>query len=227
MYNVLTIAGSDSGGGAGIQADIKTFNALGVYGLSAITALTAQNTLGVFGIQESSTDFFKTQLNAVLSDIKIDALKTGMLASADIVSITAELLQKYEIKNIVVDPVMISKHGAKLLKDDAVENYIKKLIPVSYIITPNLNEAAFLTGINKISSKDKMKEAALKIKNMGAKFIVIKGGHLEEEKASDLFFNGKEYIWLESERYSVKHTHGTGCTFSAAIASFLAMGEIL
>lgn len=223
IQKVLTIAGSDSGGGAGIQADLKTFQSLGIYGLSAITALTAQNTEGVYDIQNANPDFFRTQLDCVLSDIKIGAVKTGMLANAEIVDITSELLRKYSIKNIVIDPVMVSKHGAKLLQDDAVCKYKQNLFKLADIITPNLNEAAFLINENKISSKNEMKTAARKIKQTGCKYVVVKGGHLEGDKSSDLFFDGEKFVWLTCQRINSIHTHGTGCTFSAAIAAFLAL----
>lgn len=221
----LTVAGSDSGGGAGIQADLKTFHALGVYGLSAITALTAQNTVGVFGIESASPDFFTTQMRAVLSDIVPDATKTGMLANAEIVKITSDLFKEYKIKNIVVDPVMVSKHGAKLLEDSAIENCKRFLFPIAHIITPNLSEAALLTGADKITTKEEMKKAAVELLSTGCGNVVVKGGHLEGDKAADLFYDGANFIWLIGERFDAKHTHGTGCTFSAAIASFLAKGE--
>jgi len=222
---VLTIAGSDSGGGAGIQADLKTFHSLGVYGFSAITALTAQNTIGVFGIQPAENSFFKLQLQSILSDISPDAVKTGMLANAKLVKITANLLSEFSMKNIVVDPVMISKQGAKLLEDDAIESYQKLLFPIAEVITPNLSEASLLSGVKEVNSKDYMKSAAEKLIKFGCKNVVIKGGHLKNHQAVDLFFNGEKFIWLECDRISNKNTHGTGCTFSSAIAVFLAYGE--
>jgi len=221
----LTIAGSDSGGGAGIQADLKTFSALGVFGTSAITSLTAQNTIGVEGIFDISPDFVGLQIDAVAKDIGVDAAKTGMLSSSKIVIKVSEKIKEHKIKKLVVDPVMVAKSGDHLLRTEAKEALITKLLPLAYVITPNTEEAKVLTGIN-IKSIQDMKRAARKIVDWGIKNVVIKGGHLTGN-ALDLFYNGKEFIEYSSERIKTKNTHGTGCTFSAAIAAELAKGNNL
>jgi len=221
----LTIAGSDSGGGAGIQADLKTFSALGVFGTSAITSLTAQNTIGVEGIFDISPDFVGLQIDAVAKDIGVDAAKTGMLSSSEIVIKVSEKIKEHKIKKLVVDPVMVAKSGDHLLRTEAKEALITKLLPLAYVITPNTEEAKVLTGIN-IKSIQDMKRAARKIVDWGIKNVVIKGGHLTGN-ALDLFYNGKEFIEYSSERIKTKNTHGTGCTFSAAITAELAKGNNL
>ena len=196
MKKALTIAGSDSGGGAGIQADLKTFTAFGVFGTSAITALTAQNTLGVQGINEISPEFVKKQITSVLDDIGTDAVKTGMLSSPDIVSVVAGTLRDYRIKNIVVDPVMIAKSGDLLLSKDACKIVIKELIPIATVVTPNIHEAEAILDI-KINSLGDMKEAGALIMDMGCDWVVIKGGHMEsDENATDVVYNGEEYFLL-------------------------------
>lgn len=225
MKVALTIAGSDSGGGAGIQADLKTFSALGVFGTSAITSLTAQNTIGVEGIFDISPDFVGLQIDAVAKDIGVDAAKTGMLSSSKIVIKVSEKIKEHKIKKLVVDPVMVAKSGDHLLRTEAKEALITKLLPLAYVITPNTEEAKVLTGIN-IKSIQDMKRAARKIVDWGIKNVVIKGGHLTGN-ALDLFYNGKEFIEYSSERIKTKNTHGTGCTFSAAIAAELAKGNNL
>ncbi|HUU49974.1 MAG TPA: bifunctional hydroxymethylpyrimidine kinase/phosphomethylpyrimidine kinase [Nitrospinota bacterium] len=225
MKVALTIAGSDSGGGAGIQADLKTFSALGVFGTSAITSLTAQNTIGVEGIFDISPDFVGLQIDAVAKDIGVDAAKTGMLSSSEIVIKVSEKIKEHKIKKLVVDPVMVAKSGDHLLRTEAKEALITKLLPLAYVITPNTEEAKVLTGIN-IKSIQDMKRAARKIVDWGIKNVVIKGGHLTGN-ALDLFYNGKEFIEYSSERIKTKNTHGTGCTFSAAITAELAKGNNL
>ncbi|WP_425263909.1 bifunctional hydroxymethylpyrimidine kinase/phosphomethylpyrimidine kinase [Thermoflavimicrobium dichotomicum] len=220
----LTIAGSDSGGGAGIQADIKTFQELEVYGMSAITAITAQNTLGVTGIQEIDPDIVAKQIDAVVSDIGVDAAKTGMIANIEIMQIIAEKVKQYQILNLVVDPVMVSKSGHSLLEEEARLALKELLIPLAMVVTPNLPEAEVLIG-KPLDRLEARKEAAQMFIDWGAKHVVIKGGHdKNKEKAEDLFYDGKEFVTLSAERFETKHTHGTGCTFSAAITAYLAKG---
>jgi hydroxymethylpyrimidine/phosphomethylpyrimidine kinase len=225
MYpRALTIAGSDSGGGAGIQADLKTFHSLGVYGMSAITALTAQNTRGVQAIHNVPPDFLALQIHSVLDDIGADAAKTGMLSTAPLVRAVANTLRNFHFDRLVVDPVMVSKHGDQLLYQDAITTLISDLLPICLIITPNIHEALLLADLQ-INDLDSMKEAARRIHRLGPKFVVIKGGHLPLPNATDLFFDGTQMHLLEAPRISSPHTHGTGCTFSAAITAFLARGE--
>jgi len=223
-HSVLTIAGSDSGGGAGIQADLKTLHNFEVYGMSAITALTAQNTLGVQGIFEVSPEFLEAQIRSVLSDIGADAVKTGMLSNAILVKTTAQLLKEFQIRNIVVDPVMISKSGARLLREDAIRTLKSSLIPLAAIVTPNLEEAGLLCG-KEVRDLDSMKEAARLICDMGAGSVLIKGGHLTGDKATDVFYDGKDFHNFETGFIDTPHTHGTGCTLSAALAANLALGK--
>lgn len=216
----LTIAGSDSGGGAGIQADIKTFSALGVYGMSAIAALTSQNTLGVRGVVEVDPEFVSSQIHAVVTDIGVDAVKTGMLSSAAIISRVASDVRELDLKNLVVDPVMVAKSGDRLLRRDAVESMIGDLFPLALVVTPNLHEAEALTG-ERVESLDEMKEAARRIRAYGPRFVVIKGGHLAGTPL-DLLYDGSEFTEFTNVRYDTPHTHGTGCTFASAIAAGLA-----
>ena len=223
MKRVLTIAGSDSGGGAGIQADLKAITLLGGYGMSVLTALTAQNTVGVQGIHEVPARFVEEQIDAVLSDIGADAIKTGMLANQEIIEVVSRKIKQYKIKKVVVDPVMISKSGASLLLKDAQETLIKKLIPMAWVVTPNLMEASALAGFN-VNSLEGMKKAAHHIYGMGAKYVVVKGGHLKG-MAVDLLFDGKRFSEMEGPRIESKNTHGTGCTFASAIATLLARGD--
>lgn len=223
---VLTIAGSDSGGGAGIQADLKTITLLGGYGASVITALTAQNTLGVTGIHPSPPEFVATQIDAVLSDIPIDIVKTGMLFSEKIISAVAERLAHYSKKFIVVDPVMIAKGGAALIDRSAVDAFKQKLLPMTYLLTPNIPEAEELTGII-INSVDDMKRSAEMLKKSGCRNILIKGGHGNGLESTDLLFDGVSFKTFSSPRIDSANTHGTGCTLSSAIATFLAQGEPL
>jgi hydroxymethylpyrimidine/phosphomethylpyrimidine kinase len=223
VRKALTIAGSDSGAGAGIQADLKTFAAIGVYGTSAITAITAQNTVGVTKIVELSAEIVAAQIDAVIQDIGAHALKTGMLANAVIIETVAAKIREHALKNFVVDPVMVAKSGDLLLRADAIDSLRSSLIPLAAIVTPNLPEAEELTGMKLRGAKD-IEAAAQKIIDMGAKTVVIKGGH-RRGPAIDLFFDGKRFRELRSPRIRTRHTHGTGCTFSAAIAAYLAKGE--
>ena len=219
----LTIAGSDSGGGAGIQADLKTFAALGVYGMSVITALTAQNTREVLAVVEPPPEMVGAQIDAVMSDIGADAVKTGMLSSADIVAQVATGIERYDMKNVVVDPVMVAKSGDRLLREDAVGAVIDLLLPLTYIVTPNIPEAEVLSGRD-IQNDAGMIEAARAIHARGARFVVVKGGHREGD-AVDIVFDGSGVERLSSPRVDTRNTHGTGCTFSAAIAARLAAGR--
>jgi hydroxymethylpyrimidine/phosphomethylpyrimidine kinase len=223
MKRILTIAGSDSGGGAGIQADLKAITLLGGYGMSVITALTAQNTVGVQGIHEIPGRFVEKQIDSVLSDIGADAIKTGMLANQEIIEAVSKKIKQYRVKQVVVDPVMISKSGASLLRKDAQESLIKKLIPLAWVVTPNLMEASALTGLE-VNSLGGMKKAAHLIYKLGAKHVVVKGGHLKG-MAVDLLYDGKHFSEMEGPRIESKNTHGTGCTFASAIATLLARGD--
>ncbi|MGQ9647835.1 MAG: bifunctional hydroxymethylpyrimidine kinase/phosphomethylpyrimidine kinase [Thermodesulfobacteriota bacterium] len=223
MKRILTIAGSDSGGGAGIQADLKAITLLGGYGMSVLTALTAQNTVGVQAIHEVPARFVETQIDSVLSDMGADAIKTGMLANAEIVEAVARKIQHYGIKRVVVDPVMVAKSGDPLLRDDARGAVMKRLLPLSMVVTPNLPEASVLAGF-KVDSVEEMKKAAHRIHNLGAKHVVVKGGHLRG-MAVDVLYDGKRFHEIESRRIETKNTHGTGCTFASAIATLLARGE--
>jgi hydroxymethylpyrimidine/phosphomethylpyrimidine kinase len=225
IYKALTIAGSDSGAGAGIQADLKTFAALGVYGTSAITAITAQNTQGVTQIFELSTDLVAAQIDAVIQDIGADAVKTGMLANSAIIEVVAKKIREYRLTTLVVDPVMVAKSGDLLLRSEAIEALKSRLIPLAAVVTPNLPETEQLTGIRGMRQID-MKEAARRIVGMGAKSVVVKGGH-RKGPATDLFYDGKTFRCFTSARIRTTNTHGTGCTFSAAIAASLAKGEKL
>jgi len=221
----LTIAGSDSGGGAGIQADLKTFSALGVFGMTAITAVTVQNTKGVESFEAISPATVQAQIRAVATDIGVDAAKTGMLASAEIVMAVAAVIHETEIKNLVVDPVFVSKHGHQLLAEDAVEALRSHLLPLATLVTPNLPEAAGLAGIA-VRSREEMRWAAEAILGLGAGAVLVKGGHLQgEREAADLFANGDLEEWIVAERIDTPNTHGTGCTLSAAITACLAMGD--
>ena len=223
VQRVLTIAGSDSGGGAGIQADLKTITVLGGFGMSVITALTAQNTLGVTGIHEVPADFVALQFDAVASDIGVDAAKTGMLASAEILRVVAAKVRQYKIEKLVVDPVMVAKGGASLIREDAREALVKELIPLACVVTPNIPEAEVLSGMT-IAGPEDMRAAAAVIQKLGARNVVIKGGHLSGA-AMDILYDGRRYHTFTTERIATEDTHGTGCTFSAAIATGLAAGK--
>jgi hydroxymethylpyrimidine/phosphomethylpyrimidine kinase len=225
----LSIAGSDSGGGAGIQADLKTFSAFGVFGMTAITAVTVQNTLGVQGFEAISPGTVADQVRAVASDIGVDAAKTGMLANARIVEAVADVVAATTIPNLVVDPVFVSKHGHVLLPDDAVGALRTRILPLATIVTPNLPEAAGRArGGAEAPPRDQMRRAAHAILALGASAVLVKGGHLEDPARSDDLFVGPSWEgWLEGERIDTPNTHGTGCTLSAAIAARLALGDDL
>jgi hydroxymethylpyrimidine/phosphomethylpyrimidine kinase len=223
----LTIAGSDSGGGAGIQADIKTFAAFGVYGASAITAVTAQNTREVADWLAMPPDLIAKQIDAVLTDIGADAVKTGMLANAGVIEVVAAKMREHAVENLVVDPVMVAKGGHRLLEDDAVSVLVRELLPLALVVTPNIPEAEVLVG-RTIASWDDARDAAAQIVGMGARAVVIKGGHFEEEASStDLLFDGQQYRAFKAVRVHTANTHGTGCTFSSAVAAGLAKGMAL
>jgi hydroxymethylpyrimidine/phosphomethylpyrimidine kinase len=218
----LTIAGSDSGGGAGIQADLKTFAALGVHGTSAITAVTAQNTIGVSGYVEVPLDMIREQIDRVVEDLHPAAAKTGMLASAEIIGVVARAVREHRLANLVVDPVMVAKGGARLLQDSAVEALRRELIPLAAVITPNLPEAEVLLG-RRIATRDERARAAHDLLNLGARAVVLKAGHAESD-ADDAVYDERGLSWLPGERTDTGNTHGSGCTFSAAITAGLAAG---
>lgn len=221
----LTIAGSDSGGGAGIQADLKTFEARGVYGASAITAITAQNTTGVQGVLELPPELVAAQIDAVLSDIGADAVKTGMLSSSAIVGIVADRVVAHDVKMLVVDPVMIAKSGDPLLAVEARQSLVGDLLPLALVVTPNLHEAAELCG-EPVRTHEEMLVSARLIHSLGPQYVVVKGGHLADSKdAIDVLYDGDEYREFRSPRIETDNTHGTGCTFASAIAAELAKGS--
>lgn len=222
MKTALTIAGSDSGGGAGIQADLKTFSALGVFGMSVITAITAQNTCGVTDIRSMDREIIKNQIGAVYDDIHVDAVKIGMLSNSEIIYEVADNIRRYQAQNIVLDTVMISKSGSYLLQAEAVETLIRVLIPQATVVTPNLHEASALVGFT-VEDRASMERAARAIKKMGAEYVVVKGGHLSGDPC-DLLFDGSQIEVFPNARIDTIHTHGTGCTFSSAIAAGLAKG---
>ena len=226
MKTALTIAGSDSGGGAGIQADLKTFAAHGVYGTSAVTAITAQNTLGVTAWEAVASDLVTAQIEAVASDIGVDAVKTGMLANAAIVEAVGAAIASLDLPRVVVDPVMVAKGGAKLLDDEAIEAMKAELLPRAIVVTPNIFEASALAGMQ-VRNVDEARTAAERIAALGAAAVIVKGGHLPTSDAIDVFFDGREFVELRAPRIETRHTHGTGCTFSSAIAANLAIGRAL
>ena len=222
MKTALTIAGSDSSGGAGIQADIKTMTMHGVYAMSAITAMTAQNTTGVRAIQEATPEFLRQQLDAVFEDIRPDAVKIGMVSSSELIRVIADRLRYYEAGNVVVDPVMVATAGSSLIRQDAVQMLIRELLPISTLVTPNIPEAQVLSGLT-IRDKEDMITAA---KQIGARYrcaVLLKGGHSVND-ANDLLYAKGELIWFEGKRIDNPNTHGTGCTLSSAIAANLALG---
>jgi len=219
----LTIAGSDSGGGAGIQADLKTFAAFGVYGASAITAITAQNTIGVRAIHEVPASVVAAQIDAVLDDIGADAAKTGMLSTAEIIETVADRLRTHALAALVVDPVMVAKSGDRLLREDAVRALRDLLLPLAAVVTPNAPEATELSGIDVVDATS-AREAARRIHDLGPALVVVKGGHLGGDTSDDLVFDGRTFEVLSGRRIATRHTHGTGCTFSAAICACLARG---
>ena len=225
MKTALTIAGSDCSGGAGIQADIKTMTMNGVYAMSAITALTAQNTTGVRAIQESTPDFLKQQIDAVFEDIFPDSVKIGMVSSSELVCVIAERLKYHKAKNIVVDPVMVATSGSALMKTDAVETLTKELLPIATLVTPNIPEAEVLSELA-IETKEDMEKAVKVIGDAHNCAVLLKGGHNIND-ANDLLYADREYYWFEGKRIDNPNTHGTGCTLSSAIASNLAKGFAL
>jgi hydroxymethylpyrimidine kinase/phosphomethylpyrimidine kinase len=219
----LTIAGSDSGGGAGIQADLKAFENIGVYGMSAVTAITAQNTLGVQGIHQLPPEFVAAQIDSVMSDIGADSVKVGMLGSSEVVAVVAEKLSWYKVARAVIDPVIVATSGDLLLQAEAVQVIRDKLVRCAYIITPNRHEAEVLTGI-KINNETDLRESARALYEMGAAGVLIKGGHFESQQATDIFYTGKDFYSFSLERVETQNTHGTGCTLSSAIAAHLCFG---
>lgn len=225
MKTALTIAGSDSGGGAGIQADLKAFSALGVFGMSVITAITAQNTREVRGVQNIDLGMIQAQIEAVFDDIEVGAVKIGMLSSPDVVEVVAKTLKGYNPTYIVLDPVMISKAGHHLLEEDAISALKEKMIPLATMITPNIPEAEVLIG-KKIVTEEEMKAACLDIHALGAKTVLLKGGHLDGDP-NDLFYDGESFHWFPEKRIETKNTHGTGCTLGSAITANLAKGHTL
>nr|WP_093073097.1 bifunctional hydroxymethylpyrimidine kinase/phosphomethylpyrimidine kinase [Salisediminibacterium haloalkalitolerans] len=227
MKKALTIAGSDSGGGAGIQADIKTFQELSVFGMSAITALTAQNSLGVQGVYPVSVEGVEQQIRSVSDDLAPDAVKTGMLFDKEIIDVVADLADHYHWPELVVDPVMVSTSGAKLLKDDAIEHLMTRIVPLATVITPNIPEAEVMTGMD-LNGLANRKKAAQELAAHGAKTILLKGGHEDgADTVTDLFYDGKSFHALSVPKINTKSTHGTGCTYASAITAYLARGETL
>jgi len=220
------VAGSDSGGGAGIQADLKTATLLGSYAASVITALTAQNTRGVGAIHGIPASFVAEQLDAVLRDIPVDVVKTGMLFSAEIIEVLVEKLARYGKRMLVLDPVMVAKGGSSLIDEAAVAKLLEKLLPSAYLITPNVPEAEALTGLT-IRDEDDMELAARELHHLGARNVLLKGGHLSGPEATDILFDGNTVRRYVSQRFTTNNTHGTGCTYASAIAAFLAQGEPL
>jgi hydroxymethylpyrimidine/phosphomethylpyrimidine kinase len=228
-YNrVLTIAGSDSGGGAGIQADIKTISSMGCYAASAITAVTVQNTLGVLAVHPVPLDILEGQIDAVLSDIGADAIKIGMLHSAEVVNIVADKIKQYSIHNVVLDPVMVSTSGHRLIEETAVEVIKKRLLPLARVVTPNVPEAEILIG-RTISGECDFKEVAQELSDCYGVSVLLKAGHLKDTILTDYFYNVEDKIWtmFPSKRVETRNTHGTGCTLSSAFAAALAKGESL
>ncbi len=225
MNKVLTIAGSDSGGGSGIQADLKTILSLGGYGMSVVTAVTAQNTLGIQGMIPISPEFVALQLESTLGDIGADCVKTGMLVNEEIVRVVAEKVTKYQIEKVVVDPVLASEWGSVLLDPEGRKAVVKELFPVAYLLTPNIPEAEILTG-KTITTISDMKKAAKRLQKMGPKYVLVKGGHLKE-MAVDVLHDGSQHYEFSTQRVRTRHTHGTGCTLASAIATRLAQGMSL
>jgi hydroxymethylpyrimidine/phosphomethylpyrimidine kinase len=226
MRTALTIAGSDSSGGAGIQADLKTFAAFGVYGVSAVTAVTAQSTTGITAMAPLSADLVTAQLEAIAGDITIHATKTGMLATAAIVEAVAAAVSELELPLLVVDPVLVSKSGVRLLDDDGVQMMRAELLVRAGVVTPNIPEAEVLSG-KKIGSVGDMREAATRIRDLGAEAVVVKGGHVPGGRIVDVLFDGRHFTELPIDRVPVDAVHGTGCAFASALAACLALGETL
>lgn len=224
MRNALTIAGSDSGGGAGVQADLKTFSALGVYGTSVITAITAQNTVAVTAVHEVPVDVIAAQIDAVADDIRPDVVKTGMLSSAEIIEVVASKIEEHALAPVVIDPVMVAKSRDRLLREDAVGALRDRLLPLADVLTPNVPEAEVLAG-QSIGTDEEFRQAARKIFDMGPRVVVMKGGHREGDDVTDLMFDGRQFLEFRGKRVETTSTHGTGCTFASAIAAYLALGE--
>ena len=220
----LTVAGSDPSGGAGIQADLKTFEACGVYGMAVLTALTAQNTLGVHGVEVVPPEFVRAQLDAVLDDVGADAVKTGMLASAAVMDAVADAFSAHDVDALVVDPVAASKHGDPLLDPDAVDTLRTRIVPRALVATPNAGEVGLLTGVTPRRRED-LPEAAAAVLALGCRWVLVKGGHLDDDVAVDLLTDGDQEHWLEAPRLDTRDTHGTGCTLAAAITAGLASGD--
>ena len=219
----LTIAGSDSGGGAGIQADLKTFATFNVYGMSVLTTITAQNTLEVSAIHDIPPEIVAKQIEAVMDDIGTDATKTGMLSNSHLIETVAGKVREYRLEKLVTDPVMVAKGGRRLLQESAIATLVTKLLPLAFVLTPNIFEAEIISGMSVRSVRDAEKVAAI-IFQKGPKYVLIKGGHLPADKAIDILYDGKDYSYYEAERINTANTHGTGCTLSAAITAGLAKG---
>ena len=226
LKQVLTIAGSDSGGGAGIQADLKTMSANGTYAMSVLTSITAQNTTGVTAIHDLPESIVEAQIDAIFADFDVVAVKTGMLSSASLTSLVGRKLQQYHGPCVVVDPVMVSKSGQDLLKADAIDTLKQTLIPLADVITPNIHEAERLTGLT-IRSLAEARQAAKALHQLGCQHVLIKGGHLLERPATDLLYDGRFFRMYQGEWIDTPHTHGTGCTFASALAAHLALGKPL
>ena len=226
LKQVLTIAGSDSGGGAGIQADLKAMSANGTYAASAITSITAQNTQGVTAIYDLPESIVEAQIDAVFDDFDVAAVKTGMLSSSSLTELVSRKLQQYRASCVVVDPVMVSKSGHDLLRPDAVESFKRHLIPLAYVVTPNIYEAERLTGLT-IRSLADARRAAKALHQLGCRHVLIKGGHLFERPATDLLYDGRFFRVYRGEWIDTPHTHGTGCTYAAALSAHLALGKSL
>lgn len=225
LPKVLTIAGSDSGGGAGIQADLKTFQELDTYGLSVITAITAQNTEGVQAVHPVSLQVLNDQLESVFSDINVDAVKTGMLVSADYIQSISKYVSDYNVRNLVIDPVLGSTTGSELTKDEAIEELTNSLWPLARVVTPNLIEAARILGWASINTVQEMERAVYELHHFGAESILLKGGHLPGEQSVDILYDGQTLTHFPMKRLDQPHTHGTGCTLASAIAAGLAKGD--
>ncbi len=225
--NALAIAGSDPSGGAGIQADLKTFSALGVYGMAALTALTAQNTRGVSAVHVVPPDFVPAQIADIAADIRVDAVKIGMIATGEVAEAVADALQAARFGPVVLDPVMVAKGGHRLLEPDAVAALRARLIPLAAVITPNLEEAAALIDAPRIRSREEMPDVAKRLLGLGARAVLLKGGHLDGESSPDLLLAEGRETWMEGPRIATSSTHGTGCTLSSALAARLAHGDDL
>lgn len=225
LKTALTIAGSDCSGGAGIQADLKTFSANGVFGMSVVTSVVAENTSRVISVENISTNVIADQIDAVFEDIKVDAVKVGMLSDCDRMNIVADKLNRYQPRHVVIDPVMVAKGGHALMEQDALDTLIRRIIPLATVLTPNIPETEAITGIS-VHTPDDMKRAAELISSMGAKSVLIKGGHLSGD-ALDIFYDGSSFTEFCSKRIDTPNTHGTGCTYSSAIAAQLAKGAEL